>query len=66
MSVAMLPPRQRENLRNQRTVVNCYSFFDRVFPACGFLDYTEGIYHGDPTLPHDEAQAVPHAPWRTL
>ena len=38
------------------TVVNCYSFFDKVFPACGMLDYTEGMYHGDPTTPYDVAQ----------
>jgi len=38
------------------TVVNCYSFFDKVFPACGFLDYTEGMYLGDPATPYDVAQ----------
>src|SRR5215813_3103136 len=38
------------------TVVNCYSFFDKVFPACGFLDYTEGMYGGNPDTPFDVAQ----------
>ncbi len=38
------------------TVVNCYAFFDKVFPACGLLDYTEGMYHGDPRTPYDVAQ----------
>ena len=37
-------------------VVNCYSFFDKVFPALGMLDYTEGMYHGDPATPFDVAQ----------
>jgi len=41
---------------DRRTVVNCYSFFDKVFPTCGLLDYTEGIYHGDPKTPYDVAQ----------
>jgi cyclopropane-fatty-acyl-phospholipid synthase len=38
------------------TVVNCYAFFDKIFPACGLLDYTEGVYHGDPAIPYDVAQ----------
>lgn len=42
---------------DRRTVVNCYSFFDKVFPACGLLDYTEGIYHNGPDTPYDVAQA---------
>ncbi len=40
----------------RKTTVNCYTFFDAVFPACGLLDYTEGMYHGDPSLPFDVAQ----------
>ena len=38
------------------TVVNCYAFFDKVFPDCGLRDYTDGIYHGDPATPYDVAQ----------
>jgi cyclopropane fatty-acyl-phospholipid synthase-like methyltransferase len=38
------------------TVVRCYSLFGHFFPACGLLDYTEGIYHGDSTTPYDVAQ----------
>jgi cyclopropane fatty-acyl-phospholipid synthase-like methyltransferase len=38
------------------TVVNCYSFFDKVFPNCDLLDYTEGMYHGDPATPYHVAQ----------
>jgi cyclopropane-fatty-acyl-phospholipid synthase len=38
------------------TVVRCYSIFDRFFPACGLLDYTEGIYRGHSTTPYDVAQ----------
>jgi cyclopropane fatty-acyl-phospholipid synthase-like methyltransferase len=37
-------------------VVNCYSFFDKVFPTLGMPDYTEGMYNGDPTTPFDVAQ----------
>ena len=37
-------------------VVNCYSFFDKVFPSCDLLDYTEGMYHGDPATPYHVAQ----------
>jgi cyclopropane-fatty-acyl-phospholipid synthase len=38
------------------TVVRCYSLFDKFFPACGLLDYTEGLYNNDPTTPYEEAQ----------
>ena len=38
------------------TVVRCYSVFDKFFPTCGLLDYTEGMYHGDASTPYDVAQ----------
>lgn len=38
------------------TVVNCYALFDKFFPTAGMLDYTEGIYHGDPTVSFEQAQ----------
>jgi len=38
------------------TVVRCYSVFDKFFPTCGLLDYTEGMYYGDPNTPYDVAQ----------
>ena len=44
----------------KRTVVTCYSVMDRFFPAVGLLDLTEGIYHGDPSLPMEHAQANQH------
>jgi cyclopropane fatty-acyl-phospholipid synthase-like methyltransferase len=43
-------------LDTEPTVVDCYSFFDKVFPALGILDYTEGMYHGDPSIPYEVAQ----------
>lgn len=43
-----------------QTVVNCYSAVDRFFPSCGIFDLTEGIYHGDPSLPYEQAQANQH------
>src|SRR5205807_777377 len=42
------------------TVVTCYSVVDKLFPACGLLDLTEGIYHGDPGVPPEQAQAYQH------
>ena len=39
------------------TVVTCYSAFDRFFPACGLFDLTEGIYHGNPKTPYEQAEA---------
>jgi cyclopropane-fatty-acyl-phospholipid synthase len=33
---------------------------DKLFPACGLLDLTEGIYHGDPGVPPEQAQANQH------
>jgi len=41
-------------------VVTCYSAVDRFFPACGLFDLTEGIYHGNPELPFEQAQANQH------
>jgi cyclopropane fatty-acyl-phospholipid synthase-like methyltransferase len=38
-------------------VVACYSVFDYFFPACGFTDLADGRFEGDPTRPHDLAQA---------
>jgi cyclopropane-fatty-acyl-phospholipid synthase len=37
-------------------VVNCYDFFDRVFPEYGFLDLTEGMYNGDSSTSYEQAQ----------
>jgi cyclopropane fatty-acyl-phospholipid synthase-like methyltransferase len=39
-----------------KTTINCYEFWDRVFQQAGVLNYTEGFYDGDPTLPSEEAQ----------
>lgn len=41
-------------------VVVCYSAVDRFFPACGLYDLTEGIYHGDPAVSYEQAQANQH------
>ena len=47
---------RREGALAEPTVVNCYALFDKFFPTCGLLDYTEGIYHGDATTPLEAAQ----------
>ena len=39
-----------------RTVIECYDFLDRFLPECGILDLTDGLYHGDPGTPHEQAQ----------
>jgi cyclopropane-fatty-acyl-phospholipid synthase len=38
-------------------VATCYSAVDRFFPACGLFDLTEGIYHGNPKTPFEQAEA---------
>jgi len=43
-----------------RNVVDCYDFLDRVFPACGLDDFTEGIYGDDPLTPYELAQHNQH------
>jgi cyclopropane-fatty-acyl-phospholipid synthase len=48
------------NVRPWGAVVTCYSAVDRFFPACGLFDLTEGIYHGNPELPFEQAQAHQH------
>jgi len=59
------PPRVARRAESRRepnfithapTVVNCYALFDKFFPACGLLDYTEGIYAGDETKSYEDAQ----------
>src|SRR5690349_16473288 len=39
------------------TVVTCYSLFDAFLLACGFTDLTDGMYEGDPSRSHEDAQA---------
>ena len=48
--------KQRKSDGSTPAVVNCYSVFDKWFPCCEMLDYTEGMYHGDPDTPYDQAQ----------
>jgi cyclopropane fatty-acyl-phospholipid synthase-like methyltransferase len=48
-------PSVRPRRRIIGTVVRCYSLFDKFFPACGLLDYTEGIYPR-PDTSYEEAQ----------
>lgn len=52
----MNSPDNRSGVDTPKVVVNCYDFFDRVFPECGFFDLTEGIYHGDATTSYEQAQ----------
>jgi cyclopropane-fatty-acyl-phospholipid synthase len=55
--MVLLAPKTRPIARRKPgTVVRCYAVFERFFPACGLLDYTEGLYHGDPTMPLEIAQ----------
>jgi cyclopropane-fatty-acyl-phospholipid synthase len=44
------------DFRLSKTVVNCYSAIDSFFSACGLFDLTEGMYHGNPDTPYEEAQ----------
>jgi cyclopropane-fatty-acyl-phospholipid synthase len=46
--------------REWGTVVTCYSAVDRFFPSCGLFDLTEGVYHGNPELPFEQAQVNQH------
>ncbi len=45
------------NVKPWETVVTCYSAVDRFFPACGLFDLTEGMYHGNPKTPYEQAEA---------
>jgi cyclopropane fatty-acyl-phospholipid synthase-like methyltransferase len=49
------PVKSDDYITHASTVVDCYSLFDKFFPACGLLDYTEGIYT-TPTTTYEEAQ----------
>jgi cyclopropane fatty-acyl-phospholipid synthase-like methyltransferase len=40
-----------------RRVVACYAVLDRLMTACGFSDYTDGMYEDQPDRPYAEAQA---------
>jgi cyclopropane-fatty-acyl-phospholipid synthase len=39
-----------------RRVVACYAVLDRLMTACGFSDYTDGMYEDQPDRPYAEAQ----------
>ena len=39
-----------------KTTVGCYEFWDRVFRRSQMLDYTEGMYNGNPATHHEQAQ----------
>lgn len=56
MSAATLERNALDAANHVATVVNCYALFDKFFPTCGMLDYTEGIYHGDATVAYEQAQ----------
>jgi cyclopropane-fatty-acyl-phospholipid synthase len=45
---------------SRKRVVKCYSAVDAFFPACGLYDLTEGIYHGNPKTPFEQAQINQH------
>lgn len=49
-------PGESRSGSGRATTVHCYEFWDRVFRRAGVLDYTEGFYNGDPTVPYEEAQ----------
>ena len=64
-SAAFAPPRAlrpmtmelpRPTSPTARTVIECYDFLDRFLPECGIWDLTDGLYHGDPRTPHEQAQ----------
>lgn len=56
MSAATLERNALDAASHVSTVVNCYALFDKVFPSCGLLDYTEGIYNADPGIAYEQAQ----------
>jgi cyclopropane fatty-acyl-phospholipid synthase-like methyltransferase len=51
-----VPQLEPRFIKYEPTVVQCYALFDKFFPACGLLDYTEGIYAGDETKSYEDAQ----------
>ncbi len=53
------PPTNRSTVDAQTwgKVATCYSALDGFFPACGLFDLTEGIYHGNPKTPYEQAEA---------
>src|SRR5437667_12714457 len=53
-------PASAEDIRPWAAVVACYSAVDRFFPACSLFGLTEGIYHGKPETPLEEAQTNQH------
>lgn len=63
MAVARSPTSTEMGAANAQpwgTVVTCYSAVDRCFPACGLFDLSEGIYHGNPETPLEQAQTNQH------
>ncbi len=53
MDVALHP----QPVGSEPTVVNCYDFFDHMASGLAIdFDLTEGIYHGDESIPYRQAQ----------
>jgi len=55
-----IPSQEIPSSRWRRTtprVVACYSVLDGFMPACGFEDFTEGVFEGDAERPYEVAQA---------
>jgi len=50
------PPTNGQGGSTAATVIDCYEFFDRVFPECGLQDLTEGLYFDNPATPYEQAQ----------
>ena len=48
--------RSHRGPREIQPVITCYTIFDKFFPTCGLLDYTEGIYQNKPDTPYEVAQ----------
>lgn len=40
-----------------KRVVACYAVLDRLMTACGFTDYTDGMYEAETERPYAAAQA---------
>ena len=51
-----LPEPSTNDTPTTQTTVVCYEFWEYVFRRAGILDYTEGFYNGDPSLPYEHAQ----------
>lgn len=52
--------KDKMHIKKVKNVADCYSVFDKWFPALNMFDYTDGIFNNDPSTPLEVAHRNQH------